>query len=169
MKSTWFARRPPPRMQVLMVCMGNICRSPTAEAVLRRKLGAAGLGELVGVDSVGTHAMPRGTPADPRAVAHAARRGYDLSPLRTRALAAGDFERFDLLLAMDQANLADLREQCPPPLAPRLGLLMRYAAATDIDEVPDPYYGPPAGFEHALDLIEGACDGLLHELRRRLS
>jgi protein-tyrosine phosphatase len=156
-------------MQVLMVCMGNICRSPTAEAVLRRKLGAAGLGELVAVDSVGTHAMLRGTPADPRAVAHAARRGYDLSSLRTRALAAGDFERFDLLLAMDRANLADLHEQCPPPLAPRLGLLMSYAAGTDIDEVPDPYFGPPAGFEQALDLIEGACDGLLHELERRLA
>jgi len=145
---------------VLMVCMGNICRSPTAEAVLRSKLQRAGLAERVRVGSVGTHAS-KGTPADPRAVAAAAKRGHDLRRMRTR---------FDLVLAMDLDNLANLKAACPEPWHDRLALLLDLAPNPEgVREVPDPYYGAPDGFERVLDLIEPACDTLVLRLRERLS
>lgn len=165
----WFRREDPARLRVLMVCMGNICRSPMAEAVLRTKLAQAGLAPAVAVDSAGTHGFHKGSLPDPRAVDLAARRGYSLKGLKSRPLVADDFSRFDLVLAMDRDNLDTLHERCPEPEQGRLQLLMAYAPAAPADEVPDPYYGSVAGFEHALDLIEPACDGLLHDLRRRLN
>lgn len=163
-----FKRGAEPQLSVLMICMGNICRSPMAEAVLRGKLLQAGLGELVRVDSAGTHGFHRGAAPDPRAVAQAARRGWRLDGQKSRPVEAADFERFDLLLAMDEDNLAELRDRCPEPQADRLGLLLDHAPWLDGREVPDPYYSSVAAFDHALDLIEPACDGLLLALRRRL-
>lgn len=163
-----FKRGPEPQIAVLMVCMGNICRSPMAEGVLRGKLAQAGLADAVRVDSAGTHGFHRGAAPDPRAVAQAARRGWRLDGQKSRPVVDEDFTRFDLLLAMDADNLAELRERCPAPQADRLGLLLDHAPWLDSREVPDPYYGSVAGFDHALDLIEPACDGLLLALQRRL-
>jgi protein-tyrosine phosphatase len=149
------------RRKVLMVCMGNICRSPTAEGVLRHKLQAAGLHELVVVDSAGTHAYHVGEPPDHRAVHHAQRRGYDLTPLRARRISAADFENFDLILAMDWDNFAQLEEECPPQHRSKLKRLREFGVRHDNPVVPDPYYGGANGFERVLDLIEDACDGLI--------
>ncbi len=152
-----------------MVCLGNICRSPTAEGVLRTKLARAGLDRHFEIASAGTHGERGGRP-DARAVATAAKRGYDLSRIRSRRLADKDFDRFDLVLAMDLENLAYLRRACPPDQHDRLGLLLELGAPTlGLREVPDPYYGPVAGFEYVLDLIEPACDGLVLTLQQRLA
>jgi protein-tyrosine phosphatase len=153
-------------MKVLMVCMGNICRSPTAEAVLRHKLAAAGLGSSVTVDSAGTHGWHAGSPPDSRSVAHAQRRGYDLTALRSRPVTAADFETFDFLLAMDKENLSFLEEQCPPRHRTKLGRLTQHARRHAVDDVPDPYQGGASGFERVLDLIEDACDGFVASLLR---
>lgn len=161
-------RRPVAELNVVMVCLGNICRSPTAEAVLRAKLVRAGLAERIGVASSGTHGE-RGSPPDARATAAAAKRGYDLSAIRSRRFGVADFERFDHVLAMDRDNLAHLAKQCPPALAGRLGLLLQHLPGSALHEVPDPYYGGPAGFERVLDLIEPACDGLLLTLQKQLA
>lgn len=173
MLKTWWSRRRsggPARLQVLMVCSGNICRSPTAEAVLRHRLAAAGLDTAVAVDSAGTQDYHRGAPPDPRAVACAAARGYDLRSLRARVLVAEDFGRFDLLLGMDRGHLAHLARRCPPGQQDRVGLLLHYAPGlADGDEVPDPYYGSLAGFDRVLDLVEPACDGLVAALQARLA
>jgi protein-tyrosine phosphatase len=167
MRLPW-QRRPEPAFKVLMVCMGNICRSPTAEAVLRQRLERAGLGRRIGVDSAGTHGGHAGDAPDPRAQRHAGRRGYDLSRLRARALRAEDFARFQLLLAMDEDNLATL-QRLRPPAGGEIGLLMPYARRPGLPrEVPDPYYSGPEGFEQVLDLIEAACDGLLAHLQAEL-
>jgi protein-tyrosine phosphatase len=141
--------------------MGNICRSPTAHGVMRAKLIEAGLSQQIEVDSAGTHAYHLSEPPDERSQAHAARRGYDLSDLRARALCAADFERFDRVLVMDEANLTRARALCPPALQHRLGKLLGAA------DVPDPYYGGAQGFEQVLDLIESACDRLLTEYQAR--
>jgi protein-tyrosine phosphatase len=156
--------QPRPPVRVLMVCLGNICRSPTAEAVLRHKLRAAGLGDAVAVDSAGTHSWHGGEPPDPRSVKHAARRGYDLANLRARVVTAGDFERFDLILAMDWDNLAELEERCPPQHRAKLGRLTQHGVRFASPAVPDPYQGGPDGFDHVLDLVEDACDGLVQHL-----
>lgn len=150
--------------RILMVCLGNICRSPTAEAVLRHRLQRTGLAADVLVDSAGTHAYHVGKAPDERAIAHAARRGYDLAGLRARRVAPQDFEQFDLVLAMDHDNLRALRE-AGPALAPgKLRRLMEFAPAGSPAEVPDPYYGGAAGFERVLDLVELGCDGLVEYL-----
>jgi protein-tyrosine phosphatase len=150
--------------RILFFCMGNICRSPTAEGVMRAKLAEAGLD--VEVDSAGTHGYHVGDPPDERSQVHALERGYDLSALRARKLEAADFERFDLVLAMDEDNLAQAARLCPPARRERLKLLMDYAPQTRQRVVPDPYYGAADGFEEVLDLVEAGCDGLIAELRR---
>ena len=154
-----------PAARILFFCMGNICRSPTAEGVMRAKLAAAGID--VEVDSAGTHGYHVGAPPDERSQEHALKRGYDLSRQRARKLEARDFERFDLVLAMDDDNLAHARRLCPPARRDRLKLLMSYAPDAGNPHVPDPYYGGEAGFEEVLDLVEAACDGLVASLRRR--
>lgn len=153
--------------RVLMVCMGNICRSPTAEAVLRAKLERAGLAGQVLVDSAGTHGYHTGEPPDPRAIAAGQRRGYALQALRARPVQPEDYERFDWLLAMDEANLEWLQRKAPPGHRAELKLLLASAPGLGAAEVPDPYYGPAQGFERVLDLVEGACEALLPQLSQR--
>ena len=169
MFESWFRRRARPRLQVLMVCTGNLCRSPMAEAVLRRKLAAAGLDDVVAVDSAGTHGFARGTRPDPRAVTQAHLRGYSLAGQKSRPLDGSDFHTFDLVLAMDRRNLDTLRERCPAEQQHRLALLLAFDKAAPADEVPDPYFGSVNGFDAALDLIEPACDAVLADLQRRLA
>ncbi|MFO1274090.1 MAG: low molecular weight protein-tyrosine-phosphatase [Rubrivivax sp.] len=154
--------------RILMVCMGNICRSPTAEGVLRHKLKAAGLAGAFEVDSAGTHGhYHAGEPPDARALKHAAARGYDLSRLRARRLVEADYARFDWMFAMDEDNLAHMRQGVPKGGVARLELLMSHATRfAGVREIPDPYYGPPAGFDEVLDLVEDACDGLVARLAR---
>ena len=159
----------PDAVRVLMVCMGNICRSPMAEGVLRAKLQQAGLHTRVVVDSAGTHGYHSGEAPDPRAIRAAAQRGVELSMLRARPVQPEDFSRFDWLLAMDQANLDWLQSRLPEGAQTRLGLIMEYARRhAGVREVPDPYYGAAAGFEHVLDLVEDACDGLVARLAAEL-
>jgi protein-tyrosine phosphatase len=146
---------------ILMVCTGNICRSPTAEFVLRHKLGQAGLGEQVRVASAGTHDYHVGAPADERSTEHARGRGYDLSRHRAQQVKARDFERYDLILAMDRGHLELLEDDCPPQYRHKLRLFMSFAPDGLPQDVADPYYGSSQGFETVLDHIEAACDGLL--------
>jgi protein-tyrosine phosphatase len=154
-------------MRVLFVCLGNICRSPTAEGVLRT-LAAREAPELpLEVDSAGTADYHVGQPPDPRTRAAAARRGYDLSALRARSVEPTDFERFDLILAMDRENLTVLRHRAPAHAHERLRLFLEFAPDAAPAEVPDPYYGGPNGFEEVLDLVETATRGLLAHLRQR--
>lgn len=156
-------------LSVLMVCTGNICRSPTAEGVFRQYVETAGLARRVLIDSAGTHGYHAGEQPDARAMAAALRRGYDLSQQRARKVAPADFARFDLVLAMDQGNLQNLQQICPPQHAANLKLFLSYGRRFDEREVPDPYYGGANGFERVLDLIEDASEGLLSDVRKRLS
>lgn len=154
-------------MRVLFVCLGNICRSPTAEGVLRHQLREAGLAEQIEVASAGTGDWHVGKPPDSRTRAAALRRGYDLSAQRAQQVSAADFGRYDLILAMDESNLGNLKRLQPAGARAELDLfLRRYDGA--VDEVPDPYYGGEQGFEQVLDLIEQACHGLVIELKGRL-
>jgi protein-tyrosine phosphatase len=154
-------------VRILFVCLGNICRSPTAEAVLR-SLAAREAPELaLEIDSAGTAGYHVGEPPDPRTRAAAARRGYDLSALRARVVEPADFERFDLILAMDRENLRVLRRRAPGSAHERLRLFLEFAAAAIAEDVPDPYYGGANGFEEVLDLVESAARGLLAHLRRQ--
>ncbi|HXH04072.1 MAG TPA: low molecular weight protein-tyrosine-phosphatase [Candidatus Competibacteraceae bacterium] len=155
-------------IKVLMVCMGNICRSPTAEGVLRRKLLQDGLHQRVLVDSAGTHSYHIGSPPDRRSQEAALRRGIDLSGLRARQVAAEDLERFDYILAMDQDNLAHLLTLSRSvQQREKIRLLLEFAPEVGEQEVPDPYYGGVVGFERVLDLIEQASVGLIRHLRRQ--
>jgi protein-tyrosine phosphatase len=147
--------------------MANICRSPTAEGVLRTHVAQAGLSDDVEVDSAGTHAYHIGEPPDPRSQKAAANRGYSLSTLRARRVVTADFLRYDFILAMDRNNLAMLREACPEEEQHRVALFLDYAQNSEDEEVPDPYYGGPDGFERVLDLIEEASAGLVDHLRQR--
>lgn len=158
---------PQKKISVLMVCMGNICRSPTAEAVLRQKLVEAGMSREVVVDSVGTHAWHAGEPPDRRAISHARKRGYDLTDLRARVVTRDDFENCDFILAMDWGNLDLLEDQCPEIHRGKLGRLMQHARQHREPVVPDPYQGGAAEFERVLDLVEDACDGFVEFLQRR--
>ena len=144
--------------------MGNICRSPTAEGVLRKLARERAPHLPIEIDSAGTHDYHVGDPPDRRAITAAARRGIDLSSLRARALADADFERFDLLVAMDRLNRAVLLDRSPQEYRGRVRLLMEFATSSDVEDVPDPYYGGPVGFEQVLDLVEEASAGLLDEL-----
>jgi protein-tyrosine phosphatase len=147
-------------ISVLFVCLGNICRSPTAHGVLLRKLSERGLGQRVQVDSAGTGAWHAGEPPDRRAQRHAATRGYDLSGLGARQVESADFRRFTHILAMDRANLADLEQMRPADFSGELALFLSYGSR-GLLEVPDPYYGGAQGFEEVLDLVEDAAEGLI--------
>lgn len=153
---------------VLFVCMGNICRSPTAEGVFRHMVWAAGLEEEIRVDSAGTHDFHSGSPPDVRSQAHAKRRGYDLSGIRARQVRAADFAEFDLILVMDKRNLDTLRRVCPREHAHKLRLFLDYAPLWPEKEIPDPYYGGERGFDYVLDMVEDAARGLLTVMRNEL-
>lgn len=150
---------------VLFVCMGNICRSPTAHGVFRHKVKALGLDSWVLVDSAGTHNYHPNSPPDERSQEHARLRGYELSDLRARQINASDFQSHDLILSMDWDNLELVQERCPPEHLSKLRRLTEFCQRYDSPVVPDPYYGGASGFDHVLDLVEDACDGLLRQLQ----
>jgi protein-tyrosine phosphatase len=150
--------------KVLFVCLGNICRSPTAEGVFRTLLETKGVDDWIQADSAGTSNWHPGKAPDPRTIVAAKTRGYDLSMLRARQVNAQDFEHFDYILAMDNANLRELQQQCPSHFAGHLGLFLDFASSSKVSEVPDPYYGGTEGFDLVLDLIEDASEGLINHL-----
>jgi low molecular weight protein-tyrosine phosphatase len=151
---------------VLFVCMGNICRSPTAESVFREHAQRAGLLDELRIESAGIGDWHVGQAPDNRAITHARRRGYDLTGLRARQVTRDDFARFDFILAMDRRNLRDLKALCPPDYNGCLGLFLDFAPHVGLREVPDPYYGGADGFETVLELTERASEGLLAHVRR---
>ena len=153
---------------ILFVCMGNICRSPTAHGVFQQKIIDHGLADQVRVDSAGTHNYHPGSPPDDRSQEHAARRGYDLSALRARQIQDADFEAHDLILAMDWDNLALIQDECPPLHQRKVRRLTEFCLIHDSPVVPDPYYGGEKGFEHVLDLVEDACQGLIQHVTRQI-
>ena len=155
------------KVSVVFVCMGNICRSPTAEAVFRHYVESAGLSGHILIDSAGTHDYHIGDPPDLRAQRAAQQRGYDMKALRGRQVEEGDFRRFDYVLAMDKANLSILQRLAPPDSATRAKLFLEYARHHAEREVPDPYYGGANGFERVLDMVEDAAQGLLEEIRQK--
>lgn len=146
---------------LLFVCMGNICRSPTAAAVVRHRLLELGLDKTVLVESAATHAYQIGQPAHPDTIRAAASRGYELSAHRARLIQPGDFNRFDLIIPMDRKNLSELRLIAPQGAESRIRLMMSFAEYLGVGEIPDPYGGPAAGFERVLDLVEAATTGLI--------
>ena len=151
-------------MRILFVCMGNICRSPSAEGVCRKLVSERLPDATLEIDSAGTHDYHTGSPPDRRSVQAASRRGIDLSGLRARTVTHEDFERFDLILAMDRENLALLEQRAPERHRGRIRLMMDFAPAAGSREVPDPYYGSANGFEEVLDLLEEAAEGLLQSI-----
>jgi protein-tyrosine phosphatase len=152
------------KINVLFVCMGNICRSPTAHGVFRALVEREGLADRIVTDSAGTLAYHVGEPPDRRARETAVRRGIDLSDLRARKAVTEDFERFDYLLAMDRENYRELMAICPPGYEDRLFLFLDFAPHRHEEEVPDPYYGGVAGFDRVFDLVEDASKGLLEHI-----
>ena len=153
--------------RVLFVCLGNICRSPTAEGIFRHLLEQRGIeAERVEFDSAGTHGYHVGKGPDPRAAEAAMRRGISLAGIRARQLEPADFQQFDLILCADESNLHNVSEMRPAGARAEVRLLLEYASESPHREVPDPYYGGERGFEQVLDLVEEACEGLLEELLR---
>jgi protein-tyrosine phosphatase len=155
------------KIRILFVCMGNICRSPTAQGVFSALVRREGLADWIAVDSAGTHDYHMGKMPDERARGAALRRGIDISGQRARIVTEDDFYTHDYILAMDYANAADLMAMCPPEHADKVGLFLSYAPGGGQAEVPDPYYGGPTGFERVLDLIEQGAEGLLADIRFR--
>ncbi len=158
-------------MKILFICMGNICRSPTAEGVFRKKAADAGLLDRLTIDSAGTHNYHPGEPPDARSQAAAKRRGYDLSMLRARAVTEADIERFDLLVVMDDLNYSTLLNRTSHEHHPKVRRMMEFAEgslAAQFREVPDPYYGEREDFERVLDLVEEASEGLVRYVHERL-
>ncbi|MDH4316745.1 MAG: low molecular weight phosphotyrosine protein phosphatase [Gammaproteobacteria bacterium] len=155
-------------ISVLFICMGNICRSPTAEGVFRKVVNDAGLAELIHIESAGTHAYHVNDPPDRRALTAAERRGISLAGIRARRVDPADFERFDYIFAMDRDNLQLLIEEAGGKGRAQIALFLEYATGGRESEVPDPYYGGAAGFERVLDLVEDASASLLDILRSRL-
>jgi protein-tyrosine phosphatase len=154
------------QVAVLFVCTGNICRSPTAEAIFRKFVADAGMSDAIVADSAGTHGYHVGEPPDPRAQEFAAARGYDLSALRARRVERADFQRFHWVVAMDREHLAALSRMADPAAARKLKLMMSYAKELRDRDVPDPYYGGPQDFERVLDMLEDAARGLLDSIGR---
>jgi len=157
------------RHGVLFVCTGNICRSPTAEGVFLHMARSRGVLDLLRIDSAGTHDYHVGEPPDPRSVAHAARRGYDLSPLRARQVTAADFREFDRILAMDRGHLRQLKASAPAGSPARVNMFLDHSASWRGLDVPDPYYGGSRGFEEVLDMVEDASARLLEEILAELA
>ena len=156
------------QIKVLFVCMGNICRSPTADAVFMHTVRKANLHHAFLVDSAGTHAYHVGDPPDRRAQSSALKRGYQMGDLRARKVHPEDFAKFDYILAMDNENLSLLQQRCPDQFSHKLELMMHYSAGIYSNhEVPDPYFGGDQGFEIVLDMIEEASLGLLEHIRGR--
>ena len=153
--------RPAPGTRLLMVCLGNICRSPMAQIVTQHLVQQAGLAQALQVDSAGTHAARGSTSPDPRAGKVLVARGYPAGKLRSRQVTEQDFLRFDQILAMDQANLNDLRQICPAEHTHKLRLFMEFATGFTERDVPDPYYGSLQSFEHVLDMVESGARGLI--------
>lgn len=155
------------KIKVLFVCMGNICRSPTAHGVFEQLLQQQGLEHLVEVDSAGTHAYHIGEEPDRRSQQAARERGYDLAHLRARRVEGEDFEAFDYVLAMDNDNYRLLEAQCPGEHREKLQMFLDFSRSFSEREVPDPYYGGARGFQHVLDLVEDAATGLIEDIRTR--
>ena len=149
------------KYQILFVCMGNICRSPTAETIFYRRLADRELLHKVKIDSAGTHNFHPDAPPDERSQMHALKRGYEMSHLRARQVVDSDFEEFDLLLTMDWDNRALLEERCPAQHLHKVRGLAEFLQTSQASVIPDPYYGGDQGFEQVLDLIEEASDGLM--------
>lgn len=159
-------------MKLLFVCMGNICRSPMAEGAFQARVDAAGLGDVISCDSAGTIGYHAGNPPDSRGRASAMARGIDISHQRSRKVRAADFDEFDYILAMDHANYRDLMDLASTAQNARaqLAMFLDFAPHLNTAEVPDPYYGGDDGFEHVLDLVDAASDGLLaHVMQQHLS
>ena len=153
------------KISVLFVCMGNICRSPTAEGVFRHKVEQNNLQDQISIDSAGTHAYHVGNPPDRRAQDAALKRDIDLSQQRARRVSADDFLKFDYVIAMDESNMGDLLSICPAGYEDRLHLFLAFSDSEQ-SEVPDPYYGQGRGFEIVLNLVEDASEGLLNHIRK---
>ena len=151
--------------RVLFVCLGNICRSPTAHGVMQYLVEAEGLQDTIEVDSAGTGAWHVGESPDHRATAAARDRGYDLSSQQARQVSLDDYARFDHILAMDAKNLSHLEALRPDGYAGEVALLLDYHPNRPFRDVPDPYYGSESGFDQVLDLVEEACAGLLRAIR----
>jgi len=164
-----FKGAPEPGTAVLFVCTGNICRSPIAEGVFRTFVGQVGLLDRVTIDSAGTGDYQVGQPPDPRALAAAWRRGYELPRRRARQIGVHDFAQFDWILAMDSSNLRELQRLQPLGFPGHLGLLLAMAGEAGLSDVPDPYFGGPQEFDHVIDLVEQGAEGLLATIRRQLS
>ena len=154
-------------ISVLFVCLGNICRSPTAEGVFRKKVEEAGLSHLIRIDSAGTADWHTGKAPDSRTIAAAARRDFALADLRARQIQSADLNQFDYVLAMDETNLADIRRLAPSGHRALVDLFLQFSTQNRYTEVPDPYYGGEDGFSLVLDLLEDAAEGLLQHIRRR--
>ena len=155
------------KVAVVFVCLGNICRSPTAEGVFRHLVEQEGLGDWISTDSAGTHAYHIGAPPDPRSQQTARGRGIDLSDLRGRKAIENDFYEFDYVLAMDNDNYQLLEDLCPDGLENKLSLFLDFSDEYSETEVPDPYYGGDRGFDHVFDLVQSASEGLLADIKKR--
>jgi len=151
-------------VSVVFVCLGNICRSPTAEGVFRAQVAERGLDKFIHIDSSGTSDWHIGQPPDSRASAEASKRGFDISMLRARQATSSDFSKFDFVIAMDNENYTNLSMLANPEQQARLHLFLDFANNVNESEVPDPYFGSTGGFPHVLDLIENASDGLLDHI-----
>jgi protein-tyrosine phosphatase len=156
------------KISVLIVCTGNICRSPTAEGVMRHLAKKRGLADRVRIESAGTHDYHVGEPPDPRTLEHAAKRGYDLSTQRASQVKPEDFETFDYILAMDRGHLRMLRAMAPEGAKAKLGMFLEASGQWNGEDVPDPYYGGNAGFEHVLDMVEEAAGRWLDRIEAEM-